>query len=216
LHLTALLVREVVGGVAVGLATGIFVYHLVKRVDQYQVEVLLTLALAMGSFALADELGVSAPIAVVVAGLFIGNRGRTFGMSARTQEHLDMFWEMIDDILNAVLFLMIGLEVLAPVFTLRIFLAGLAAVAVTLLARWLSVAGAIAVARTRRSFLPGTITVLTWGGLRGGLSVAMALSLPPGPYRDVVVAVTYAVVVFSVFAQGLSIARVIRRTAFTA
>jgi CPA1 family monovalent cation:H+ antiporter len=85
-----------------------------------------------------------------------------------------------------------------------------------LLARWLSVAGAITVARTRRAFLPGTITVLTWGGLRGGLSVAMALSLPPGPYRDVVVAVTYAVVVFSVFAQGLSIARVIRRTAFTA
>jgi Na+:H+ antiporter len=210
------LLREVLGGVALGLAEGVFVYRLLKRVDHYQVEVLLTLALAMGGFTLAEVIHVSAPIAVVVAGLFIGNQGRSFAISPITELHLDTFWELIDEVLNALLFLLIGLEVLVMVFTTRLFVAGLVAIAITLLARWISVAGVVIAMQSWRSFRRGTITVLTWGGLRGGLSVAMALSLPLGEQRDVIVAVTYCVVVFSIFAQGLSVGAVIRRVSASA
>jgi monovalent cation:H+ antiporter, CPA1 family len=205
-----LLLRQVAGGAAVGLVCGVLTYHMLKRVDNYQVEVLLTLALATGGFTLAEAVHVSAPIAVVVAGLFIGNQGRTFAMSKKTEEHVDAFWELVDDILNALLFLLIGLEVLVLSFTAPFLWAGLAAVAAALLARAVSVAGTVGLMRAWRAFEPGTIRVLTWGGLRGGLSVAMALALPAGPHRHLLLAVTYIVVVFSVFAQGLSIGRVIR------
>jgi CPA1 family monovalent cation:H+ antiporter len=206
-----LLVKEVAGGAVVGLACGVLTYHMLKRVDNYQVEVLLTLALATGGFTLAEALHVSAPIAVVVAGLFIGNQGRAFAMSARTEEHVDTFWELIDDILNAVLFLLIGLKVLVLSFTFTFLWAGLAAIVAALLARVLIVAGSVRLMRAWRSFEPGTIQVLTWGGLRGGLSVAMALAIPAGKHRDLLLAVTYVVVVFSVFVQGLSVGWVIRR-----
>lgn len=212
-QITLLLVREVVGGVALGFVEGVFVYSLMRRVDYYQVEVLLTLALAMGGYTLAEAAHVSAPIAIVVAGLFIGNRGRAFAMSKATEEHVDTFWELIDEVLNAVLFLLIGMQVLVMPFTTRYVWAGLAIIAVTLLARWMSVGGLVSVMRVRRRFEPGTVTILTWGGLRGGLSVAMALAIPTtaGPYRELILAVTYSVVVFSVFAQGLSASKVIRR-----
>ena len=209
-----LLVRQVAGGVALGFAEGLFVYNLMKRVDNYQVEVLLTLALAMGGYTLAEALHVSAPIAIVVAGLFIGNRGRAFAMSKRTEAHLDTFWELIDEMLNAVLFLLIGMQVVVMPISGRFIWAGLAMIAVTLLARWVSVGGLISIMRLRRQFERGTVTILTWGGLRGGLSVAMALSIPSSSvnrYRELILAVTYCVVVFSVFGQGLSAAAVIRR-----
>jgi CPA1 family monovalent cation:H+ antiporter len=168
----------------------------------------------MGSYALAERLSVSAPICVVVAGLLIGNRGRAFGMSKRTQEHLGDFWELIDNILNVVLFMLLGLEVLVVPFRSAFLLAGIIAVGVSLLARWVCVAGIIGgLRKIGRRFQSGTILVLTWGGLRGGISLAMALSLPKGNHREVLIVATYCVVVFSVLVQGLTIAPLVRRSA---
>jgi CPA1 family monovalent cation:H+ antiporter len=205
------LLQQIAGGVIVGLICGIVVYLLLKGIDHYPVEVLLTLALAMGGFVLAEVVHVSAPIAAVVAGLVIGNRGRTFGMSEKTREHLDMFWELIDEMLNAVLFLLLGLQMLVIHLPSRYFLAGLAAIAITLLARYVSVAGIIQLGGWRKKVLPGTICILTWCGLRGGLSVAMAISLPRTEYHDTIVASTYAVVIFSVFVQGMTARALVRR-----
>jgi len=210
-----MLAWQVAGGIGVGLVTGFVTYELLRRVDHYQVEVLLTLALATGGYALAEAVGVSAPIAIVVAGLLIGNHGRAFAMSQTTREHIDTFWELIDEILNAVLFLLIGMEVLVTPFRSSYILAGVAAIGLCLLVRWASVFGLVHLMRIRRGFCPGTVTVLTWGGLRGGLSVAMALSLPAGGHRDLLVSLTYCVVVFSVLIQGLTISRVTRRSCRT-
>lgn len=206
-----LLAWQVGGGVALGLAAGFVTYEMLRRVDNYQVEVLLTLALTMGGYALGDAIGVSAPIAMVVAGLMIGNRGREFAMSDVTREHLDTFWEMIDEVLNAVLFMLLGLEVLVMPFHPRYAVTGIAAIALCLLARWITVGGLIRLMRWWRDFMPGTTHVLTWGGLRGALSVAMALSLPTIRNRDLILAVTYCVVVFSVLVQGLTVGPVARR-----
>jgi CPA1 family monovalent cation:H+ antiporter len=206
----ALLLREVVGGGVVGFALGWIAYRLLRRVDAYKVEVQLTLALAMGVYALADALHFSAPIAVVVAGLLIGSRGRKFAMSRETEQHIDTFWELLDEILNAVLFLLIGLEVLVMPFSPQFIYAGAAAIGITLLSRWITVAGIGGLIRLRRPIIRGATTILTWGGLRGGISVALALSLPVGGGRNLILAITYAVVIFSIFVQGLSVERVIR------
>lgn len=202
---------QVGGGVALGLAAGFLVYEMLRRVDNYQVEVLLTLALTMGGYALGDAIGVSAPIAMVVAGLMIGNRGRALAMSDVTREHLDTFWEMMDEVLNAVLFMLLGLEVLVMPFHPRYAAAGVAAIALALLARWISVGGLVRTMRLWRGFSPGTTHVLTWGGLRGALSVAMALSIPTLPHRDLILGMTYCVVVFSVLVQGMTIGKVAKR-----
>jgi CPA1 family monovalent cation:H+ antiporter len=199
--------KEVLGGALFGLATGFLAYRMLKDVDSYPVEILITLALATGGYALAEALHLSAPIAIVVAGLFIGNHGRDFAMSEKTCEHLDTFWELVDEILNAVLFVLIGLEVLVLQFTTSYLLAGLLAVPIVLLARWVSVGIPVTILRLRRKFSPNVVMILTWGGLRGGISVALALSLPPGPERDVILAITYSVVIFSILVQGLTIGR---------
>jgi Na+:H+ antiporter len=208
-HIAMLFFEEAAGGLLFGLATGYLVYLMLKRIDNYQVEILLTLALAMGSYALAETLPipVSAPIAVVVAGLLIGNQGHAFAMSAETREHLDNFWELLDEILNAVLFVMIGLEVLVIPLRFSYAIAGVIAIAITLLARWISVAGVVGILRLSRPMVPGTISILTWGGLRGGISVALALSLPSSPHRNIIVAMTYAVVIFSIIVQGLTVGK---------
>jgi NhaP-type Na+/H+ or K+/H+ antiporter len=187
-----------------------FIYWMLKSVDNYQVEVLLTLALVTGGYALAETLHLSAPIAIVVAGLLIGNHGRVLAMSEKTRDHLDTFWELVDEILNAVLFVLIGLEVLALTFIQEYLLAGLLAIPIVLLARFVTVGIPITIMRRFRNFTPKAIQVLTWGGLRGGISVALALSLPAGEIRDPLVAVTYAVVVFSILVQGLTIGPLIR------
>ena len=205
----ALFAEEAIGGAALGLALGYIAYRMLRSVDNYQVETLITLALVMGSFALADLLHTSGPIAVVVAGLLIGNHGRQWAMSDTTREHLDNFWELLDELLNAVLFVLIGLEVLILSFQQPYLMAGLVAVPIVLAARWLSVFVQVKAFSFVRDFTDRTITILTWGGLRGGISVALALSLPVGPERNAVVTITYAVVVFSILVQGLTINRVL-------
>ena len=206
-----LFVQEAVGGVLLGLVLGYFVFWLLRSVDSYQVEILLTLGLVMGGYALATALHTSGPIAIVVAGLLIGNSGRRLAMSDKTREHLDTFWELVDEILNAVLFVLIGLEVLLLKFTPDYMIAGLIAIPLVLLARSVSVGFPIGLFRLRRSFSPHVVKFLVWGGLRGGISVALALSLPSGTERDIFRARTYVVVVFSILVQGLTIGRLARR-----
>jgi len=200
-----LFIQEVGGGVAFGLAAGWICYLMLKSVDNYQVEILLTLALVMGGYALADALHLSGPIAIVVAGLLIGNRGRLLAMSPGTREHLDSFWELMDEFLNAILFLLIGLEILV-ISTLAAGPARRpAAHPAVLLARLASVGLPVLLLRSFFAFSPGIVSILTWGGLRGGISVALVLSLPPGAERDTLLAVTYIVVVFSILVQGLTL-----------
>lgn len=206
-----LLLREAGGGLLFGAALGYLTFRLLKSVDNYQVEVLITLAAVTGGYTLASKLHLSGPLAMVVAGLIIGNHGRALAMSDTTRRYVDMFWELLDEILNAVLFVLIGMEVLLVTFSLGEWLATGVAVLVTLFARALTVG--VPVAWLPRVFVlpPGSWKVLTWGGLRGGISVALALSMPAGPQRDIVVALTYGVVVFSILVQGLSIGKVTRR-----
>jgi CPA1 family monovalent cation:H+ antiporter len=206
-----LLGREVGGGVVLGMMAGWVAYLMLKQVDEYQTEVLLTLGLAMGGYALADALHLSAPIAAVVAGLFIGNRGRALAMSDKTREHVDTFWELVDGILNAVLFLLLGLEILVMPFDWRYAVAGGLVIPVVLVARFLSVGPIVGAMRLFTPRTKGTVRVLVWGGLRGGISVALALSLPVSGYRNLLLAVTYGAVVFSILVQGLTVGRVVRR-----
>ena len=214
LHIAELFVTEAFGGALFGFACGWVVLRMLERVDNYQVEILLTLALVSGGATAAAGLHLSAPIAVVVAGLMIGNHGRSSAMSDTTVQHLDTFWELIDEILNAILFLLIGLEVMVLSFSLDVWLAGLLMAAVVLLARLVAVGLPInALRRIKHEFHPHAVKILTWGGLRGGISVALALSIPAGPERDLIVAVTYIIVVLSILVQGLTIGRLIRATA---
>lgn len=207
-----LLLEELVGGIAFGLLLGGLSYWMLKSVDSYQVEILITLALVTGGFALADALHVSGPIAIVVAGLLIGNHGRLLAMSAKTRENLDTFWELVDEILNAVLFVLIGLEVLILSFERSYLVAGLLLIPLLLVARLISVGLPVTLLRRFRSFSPHVVKILTWGGLRGGISVAMALSLPGGQVREAILTVTYTVVVFSILIQGLTLGKLVKAT----
>jgi CPA1 family monovalent cation:H+ antiporter len=206
-----LLLREAGGGAAFGLATGAFAYYLLRRVDDFEVEILITLALAMGTYAAAEALSLSAPIAEVVAALVIGNQARARAMSEKTRANLDTFWGLVDSILNAVLFLLVGVQALTATFRGDYWIAGAIAIVLVLLARLVSVAAVGMLLRTeRQAFLPALLT-LTWGGLRGGISLALALSLPQSPARAPLVTITYLVVVFSMVVQGLTIGPLIRR-----
>ncbi len=205
-----LLLHEAGGGIAFGLVLGWVTYRLLKSVDDYHVEVLLTLAAVLGGYALASRLHVSGPLAMVVTGLIVGNHGRARAMSDTTRRYVDLFWELLDEILNAVLFVLIGLEVLLVAFSWPVA-AGIAlAIGVTLAARLAAVGAPVAAFGARFGLPADAWRVLTWGGLRGGISVALALTLPSGAERDVVLALTYGVVVFSIGVQGLSIGRVVR------
>jgi CPA1 family monovalent cation:H+ antiporter len=208
-HIILLFVEEAIGGIVFGFAIGWLTYLMLKSVDNYQVEVLLTLALVMGGYSLAYTIHVSGPIAMVVAGIFIGNRGRLFAMSEKTREHLDSFWELMDEILNAVLFLLIGLEVLVLATKGSYLIAGLAMIPVVLLARFISVGLPVTFMRRIRDFSPDAVKIMTWGGLRGGISVALALSIPSGSEREALLTVTYIIVVFSILVQGLTIGRLV-------
>ncbi|PSS57622.1 sodium:proton antiporter [Pseudomonas sp. BBP2017] len=205
-----LFAREAIGGALFGGLIGYVTYRMIKSIEQYQVEVMLTLALVIGGSAMAYELHVSAPIAMVVAGLIIGNLGRNLAMNEMTRRYLDGFWELIDDMLNALLFALIGLELLLLPFSwMHLTAAAVLAMAI-LLSRLLTVAPAIVMLRRWRTVPRGTVRVLTWGGLRGGVSVALALSLPAGSERDLLLSITYIVVLSSILLQGLTIGRVVR------
>ncbi|CAJ2377654.1 MAG: sodium:proton antiporter [Gammaproteobacteria bacterium] len=203
---------EALGGAAFGALLGWFGFALLKGVDNYQVEILLTLALVLGGYTLAHDLHISGPIAVVVAGLVIGNRARRDAMSELTRMRLDNFWELLDEILNVVLFVLIGLEVLILEWRGEFFTAGLLAIPLVLFARFVSVGLPISFLRgIGRNFSRNAVKILVWGGLKGGISVALALAMPDSPQRDVFLVITYVVVIFSITAQGLSIGRVARR-----
>lgn len=209
-EIALLFVHEAVGGAVFGALIGYGVYRMIKSVEQYQVEVMLTLALVIGGSAMAYELHVSAPIAMVVAGLIIGNVGRHLAMNDMTRRYMDGFWELLDDMLNAALFALIGMELLLLPFSwTHLAAAGMLAVAI-LLSRFITVAPAIAVARRWRSIPQGSIRVLTWGGLRGGVSVALALALPNGAERDLLLSITYIVVLSSILLQGLTVGHVVK------
>ena len=205
------LLHEAGGGIAFGLALGFVTFRLLKSIDQYHVEVLLTLAAVMGGYALAQHLHVSGPLAMVVVGLMVGNGGRARAMSDTTWRYVDMFWELLDDILNAVLFVLIGMEVILIAFSPPLLLAVVFAIAITLLARLITVGAPVRRMTTFFQLPAGSWRVLTWGGLRGGISVALAFSVAHGPSRDIVLALTYGVVVFSVLVQGLTLGRVARK-----
>lgn len=205
-----LFIREAVGGAALGAALGWGVFQLMRRINDYPLEVMLTLALAFGGYELALALDVSAPIMAVVAGLMIGNVGRRDAMSEETRTYVDGFWRLIDEILNAALFLMIGMEIFQLSFTSDMAVALPAAVGLALLARLLSVALPILLLRPIRREGRDVVPLMTWGGLKGGISVALALSLPESEWKALILAATYAVVVFSILVQGLTLGRFAR------
>ena len=204
-------VREVVGGTALGFAFGFLTYLAMRGLEEPNLEVFLSVALVMAITVVAGRLHTSGPLACVIAGLLIGNRGRRLAMMDRTRLALDVVWSFIDEALNAVLFLLVGLEVLAISFDGRFVGAALVLIPVVLGARFLSVLVPVSVLRLRQDFSPGVVRILTWGGLKGAISVALALSLPVFPGREAVLAATYAVVIFSILVQGLTIGRLIRR-----
>ena len=206
-HIGHLFLVEVIGGIAFGAALGLIGYFLLRSVDNYQVEVLITLALVTGGYSLASTLHTSGPLAMVVCGLMIGNHGRALAMSDTTRHHLDLFWELVDEVLNAILFALIGLELLLieDNFTSGLLEMGLIAIVVVLFARFVAVALPVMILKPFRAFSPGAIPMLTWGGLRGGISVALALALPAAAGRETFLVMTYVVVVFSIAVQGLTL-----------
>lgn len=206
-----LLLREAGGGIAFGLLSGYLVYGLIKSIDNYNVELLIMLALVTGGYLLADGLHVSAPLAIIVAGIIVGNKSKQGALSSESNDYIWKFWELMDEIFNAILFLLMGLGMMVIKISPVIVLIGLVMIVAVLLARYLSVLIPVALLRFKIKFEPYAVTILTWGGLRGGLSVAMALSLPAAMHRDTFVQITYIIVVFSVVIQGLTIGKLTAR-----
>ena len=199
---------EAGGGILFGVVLGGILYYLLKSIDSYQEEVLLTLAGVIGGYALASYWHLSGPLAMVMVGLMVGNRGRALAMSDKTRHYVDLFWELIDEILNAILFVLIGLEVVMIAYSGNLFIAAGLTIILALVARLIVVGLASKTFHQQLELPSGAWKVLTWGGLRGGISVALVLQLPTGDERDILLALTYAVVVFSILVQGLSIGRV--------
>ncbi|MGV8929900.1 MAG: cation:proton antiporter [Brevundimonas sp.] len=210
IHAGEMFAVEALGGAVLGLAVGWIGYHAMKAIDDYSVEVLITLAVVMGGYSLASGLHISGPVAMAVAGLVIGNHGVSYAMSANTKDYLLKFWALIDDVLNAVLFLLIGLEAVVLAERLGLLGLGLLTVPLVLVARAIAIGAPLTAWRTLLPFRLA-FPVMVWGGLRGGISIALALSLPGGPMKDILVAATYVVVLFSVLVQGGTIGGVVRR-----
>ncbi|KWU19027.1 cation:proton antiporter [Burkholderia cenocepacia] len=210
-HVVVTLLREVLGAGVLGLALGYGAFLLLRGMDSYPVEIMISLALATAGYSIAEAVHVSAPLAVVVMGLVIGNHAATQAMSEKTREHLFNFWHLLDELLNLVLFGLIGLEVIALSFHLEVFVLGVLAIPVVLLARALSVYAPLTALRGFREMSPHTVKIMTWGGLRGGISIALALSLPEFEGRVVLIGVTYVVTLWSLLVQATTLAPFIRR-----
>jgi len=208
-----LFLKEACGGFAFGLLLGYVGFLALKSINNYTIEVLITLAIVMGGYTFADYLHISGPLAIVAAGIVTGNQSLEYGTSDETRDYITKFWEMIDEVMNAILFLLIGFEMLVIPFTRSLLWLGGAAILIVLAARFLSVALPIVVLKKRRSFEKNAIAILTWGGLRGGISVALALSLQPNYSTRIMVSITYFVVLFSILVQGLTIGRIARKLA---
>jgi len=206
-----LFITEVAGGLILGLLAGWMAFSLMKLIDNYETEVIITLALVMGISALAHYLHVSGPLAVVVAGIFLGNKAPVIAWSETTHTYVEKFWELIDVLLNAVLFVLIGLELLVISTNGMYLLYGLIAIPMALLARYVALAGPIALFKNKLDFIPKTNLIMTWGGIRGGISIALALSLAPQMHRELFLTITYVIVVFSIIVQGLSIGPLVKR-----
>ncbi len=209
-----LFIQETLGGIIFGMLLGYIGFLALRSIDDYKVEVLITLAIVTGGYFLASRLHVSGPLAMVIAGIFTGNKSKREGMSDVTRDYLGKFWEMVDEILNAVLFLFIGVEMLIIKIQPTVFWIGLISIVVVLTARWLSVILPVSLMRYKIHFEKHAVAIMTWGGLRGGISVALALSLTSTMYRDQFVLITYIIVVFSILIQGLSIGKLAKRLGF--
>ncbi|MDF1854142.1 sodium:proton antiporter [Pseudooceanicola sp.] len=208
---STLFLREAGGGALLGLVLGWLTFRVMRLIDDHSLEVLITLGLAFGGYELAVALHVSAPIMAVCAGLLIGDVGAKYGMSETTRRYVDAFWQLIDEILNAVLFLLIGVEVFALVFETNYLLIGAASIVLALIARLAAVAIPVLLLRPFRGFSRGTIPIMTWGGLKGGISVALALALPDSEWKPMILMATYCVVIFSIIVQGLTVTRLANR-----
>ena len=211
LYIGKLFMQEAVGGLLFGFILGYIGFWALRSIDDYKVELLITLAIVMGGYLIAGNLHISGPLAMVVAGIIIGNKAKKEGMSEQTRDYLDKFWEMIDEILNAVLFLLIGFEMLIIKISSTVLIVGGISIMVVLLARWISVLLPVSLLRNKIKFEKHAIAILTWGGLRGGISVALALSLDKHMYRDQFVLITYVIVIFSILVQGLTIGKLSKK-----
>ena len=205
-----LFLQEAVGGILYGLAIGFIAFQFLRRIDNHEIEILISLALVMGGYSFASFLHVSGPLAMVAAGLFIGNHGRMFAMSETTRTNLDIFWRVIDDILNSTLFVLVGFEALLVNIRSEYILAGIIAIPLALVARFTSVWFSAQLSRMQKRFSPHAIKILTWGGLRGGISLALALSLPSGEIRDAFILITYMIVVSSILIQGFTMSYLLK------
>lgn len=210
-NISWLLIKEAIGGFALGTILGIGSSNAMRKIDDYKVSVLITLSVVMGGYLIAHAMHISGPLTMVAAGIVIGNYGKRTAMSATTKDYLNKFWELIDEILNAILFLFIGFELLIIKNITSFWQIGLACIAIVLFARFISIYIPVVLIPFKNKFSNGTIKVLVWGGLRGGVSIALVLSMDEGPYKPVLVAVTYFVVVFSIIVQGLTVGKVASR-----
>ena len=213
-HIAELFLVEVIGGIALGLAIGWVTYRLMKSIDDYDIEVIITLAAVMGGTMIAQQFHLSAPLAMVTAGLIVGaDKVRESSMSEITEQYVDKFWELIDVLLNTVLFVMIGMEILVLTFDQTYIIAGVITIPMLLIARYLSLLLPIKIYAKKLDFVPKTNLIMTWGGLRGGISIALALSLTPLMERDLFLVITYIIVVFSIIVQGLTVGKLIKKYA---
>ncbi len=203
--------REVIGGISLGLALGYATYYFIRKIDHYQTEVLISLALVMGCGEIASILHVSGPLAVIVIGLILGNKISKTAMSETTRDYHAKFWELLDDFFNAILFVLIGLQMVLLPFITNYLLIGILAIIILLACRYLSISIPILFLKDKKLFNNRTALVMTWGGLRGGLSIALTLSLPDSAYKEIMVSITYIIVIFSILVQGLTTGKLVKR-----
>lgn len=206
-----LFIKEGIGGMLLGALLGFTAAHAMKKIDDYKVSVLITLSIVMGGYLIAHQLHVSSPLAMVIAGLIIGNYGKKVAMSDTTKDYLNKFWELIDEIMNAILFLFIGFELLLLPDISSYMLIGLVAVFIVLLSRMLSILIPLKSILRKNTYTKGSLIVMVWGGIRGGVSIALVLSLPSGEYKDLLLEITYIVVLFSIVVQGLTVGKVAKK-----